>query len=203
MFVAPGSSPERLAALILSVAASVSLPVSVKADFGSLDQLGPILEAGAARVVLQSAALGDPDLISAAAGAFSADRIAVEIEALRQDDHWRVRLGAADDLTEWDPETWARVVEAQGGGELIVGSAVPGAFGEPLDLELLRAVTSAVGVPVVAKGEGVGVEDLFDALMIGGAEGVLVGDALHSARYSVRDIKKYLSQHGLPVDFSD
>ena len=145
MFVAPGSSPERLAALILSVAASVSLPVSVKADFGSLDQLGPILEAGAARVVLQSAALGDPDLISAAAGAFSADRIAVEIEALRQDDHWRVRLGAADDLTEWDPETWARVVEAQGGGELIVGSAVPGAFGEPLDLELLRAVTSAVG----------------------------------------------------------
>ena len=112
-------------------------------------------------------------------------------------------MGAADDLTEWDPETWARVVEAQGGGELIVGSAVPGAFGEPLDLELLSAVTSAVGVPVVAKGEGVGVEDLFDALMIGGAEGVLVGDALHSARYSVRDIKKYLSQHGLPVDFSD
>jgi len=162
-------------------------------DLASEPEVGELLAAGAARLAVQSAALNDPNLISSLSRSFGSESIAVAIAVQREGEGWRVHETLGGAVTEWDPVTWAAVVEAQGGGEIIIESS-GGREGEPFDLELLEAVTSAVARPVVAAGEPEAVEDVFDALMIGNADGVLVGP---SARLTVRDIKAYLGERGL------
>ncbi len=90
-------------------------------------------------------------------------------------------------------------MEAQSGGAIIVESPGGGPHGEPYDLELLRSVSANVARPVMAAGDADSVEDLFDALMIGDADAVLVNSLAHSGKATVKEIKDFLSEHGISV----
>lgn len=201
LFAVHGWRAENLEPIAERLARSVSIPVTLETDLVSVAEIRRTLEAGAARTVVQRSALRDPDFISELAGAIGSQALGVAVEIQREESHWRVLSGPGGEPTEWDAVNWARVVEAQGGGELIIASAQGGVEGQPFDLELLDTVSSSVRIPVIALGEapGVGVEDLFDALMIGNADGVLVGSLLHSGAQTIRNVKEYLSEHGLPV----
>ena len=187
---------DALTELVGRIAKFISIPVLVAAEFSNAQSLAGLVDAGASRVVVGAPALRDPNFITSLARTFGSGGVVVSIRSLSQDEGWRVAAGPDGAPTEWDAVTWARVVEAQGGGELLVSSSTPPQEG-PFDLDLLRAVSSEVDIPVLAAGEAEVVEDLFDALMIGGAEGVLVGSLLHSGRATVGAVKSFLVEHGL------
>lgn len=171
----------------------------VKLEPATVVEAGQLLEAGAARVAIQAAALRDPDLIARLTRAFGSEALAVAITAGGEHEDWRVLVSDRGDASEWDAVTWARVAEAQGAGELIVESRGGGRHGGPFDLELLGAVSAAVNRPVVASGDAREIEDLFDALMIGNADAVVVGSLVRPGRLTIRDVKVFLADRGLPV----
>ncbi len=148
-------------------------------------------------MAFSTAALGDPNFIQASASRFGSASVAVAVEVEPENGYWRVVAGAERRPTEWDALNWARVIEAQGAGELLLRS--PSAVAEPYDLELIRAVTAAVAIPVVAIGEARGAEDLFDALMTGNADGALIGLRLVGGRSTIGEVKRYLAEHGLSM----
>jgi cyclase len=198
-FIASEAPLETLVALARRVAPRLHVPFWIKADLLDRSEVGAVLDAGAARVAVETPALRDPDYITALTRAFGSEAVAIVVTALREGDAWRVLEMREGAPTEWDAIAWARVAETQGAGELVVESVSGGRYEEPFDLELLAAVKSAVAVPVVAAGEAEAVEDLFDALMIGGADAVLVGSLLHSGKGTVPDVKAFLAEHGLDV----
>lgn len=197
MLVGRGAPLEALVSLSSRIAPSLSIPLAVEIDLAEPQEVEQLLVAGAARVAIEVPALRDPALVALLAGAFGSGAIAVRLTASRESGSWRVVEGGAGVSTEWDAAIWASVVQTQGAGEIVVESTGRGASDEPLDLELLAAVSSAVTIPVIAAGEAEQVEDLFDALMIGNADAVLVGSLLHSGRETVGTVKSYLAEHGL------
>jgi cyclase len=199
VFVARLAPLELLCGLAERLAAALTIPLRFRTDLTTVAEVGGLLCAGAQRVVIQKAALDDPDLIAKLAREFGSEAIAVVITAAGADDNWRVYDEPGGTAREWDALTWAKVVEAQSGGAIIIESPTGGPHGEPYDLELLRSVSSAVARPVLAAGDAKRVEDLFDALMIGDADAVLVSSLLHSGRVTVKEIKGFLSEHGLSM----
>lgn len=186
-----------LTELVERISAISRIPISV---IGELDRasVGSVLAAGAVRAVVGAAALEDPDLISVLAKAHGSQGIGVQIDAVRDGAHWRVLKGSDGEPTEWDVANWARVVEAQGGGEIYVRSK--GAEeGDPFDLTLLQSLAGGLQVPLIARGEPEDVQELFDALMIGDADGVVAGRLFHSGSLTPVAAKAYLAEHGLSV----
>ncbi len=176
---------------------SIPIPLTVAAEPERPGDLDALLAAGATRVAIGDAALRDPDLIRAVAKRFGSAAVAVSVQARIEDGYGRVVRGADRRPTEWDAVGWARVIAAHGGGELILECRA--SADEPFALELLGQVSGAVAIPVVAAGRAREAEDIFDALMIGGAEGVIVEASALSGRNAVREIKRYLADHGLAV----
>ncbi len=188
---------QPLAAVVARVAAALSIPLSLRFDPARPAEAAQLQDAGAARVVLGASALRDTGLIARLSRRLGPDSVAVALLARREGAVWRVLEASQGQETEWDAMNWAAVAEAEGAAELIVEPSGPGTSGGPFDLELLQAVGSAVRKPVLAGGPALSVEDLFDALMIGTADGVIVGELLHSGRVSVAGIRSYLAERGL------
>ncbi|MGD2217682.1 MAG: HisA/HisF-related TIM barrel protein [Gemmatimonadales bacterium] len=199
VFVARATPLELLCGLAERVAPALTIPITFWADLTAATEVGDLLAAGAARVAIQRAALDDPDLIAKLAREFGSEAIAVAVTAAGAAESWRVYDAPGGAAREWDALTWARVIEAQNGGAIVIESSSGGRHGEPYDLELLRSVSSVVARPALAAGEAGKVEDVFDALMIGDVDGVLVGPLLHSGEATVKEIKSFLSERGLPV----
>ena len=175
------------------ISATASISLSVAAELTSVEAVKTVLEAGALRVAIGAPALRDPNFITGLARAHGSEAVAVWVDCARADNGWRVAATAASQ-TEWDAVTWSRVVEAQGGGQVIIREvASEGAF----DLELVKAVTSAVTVPVLTVSKSPTLEDVFDALMIGDADGVLLDSLLHSGEQTIDSVHTYLTEHGV------
>ena len=196
LFDARQTPIERLDALSRSLSSAVSISFSFRVEPSSPADAAVLISAGAAGVVVQRSALESPDLIARLATELGTDSVGVAMSARREEPGWRVLEGDQRD-TEWDAVTWAAVIEAQGAGELIVESVDPGDNKAPFDLELLHSVGSAFRRQVVAEGEATDVGDLFDALMIGRADAVLIGPLLHSGRTTIGEIRNYLADRGL------
>jgi cyclase len=176
---------------------AASIQFALRVETSDPDSAAALRSAGAARVIVGSAGLADPDLIARLSKQLGPDSVGVWMTARREGESWRVLESIEGEASEWEAINWAAVAEAQGAGELIVEAVGPGELGEPFDLELLKRAKSAFRRPVLAAGAAERVEDLFDALMIGEADGVLVGSLLHSGRASVASITSYLADHGL------
>jgi cyclase len=196
LFDARRTPIERLEALSRNLSSDVSTSFAFRFEPSSPAEAAVLISAGAAGIVIQRSALEDPDVIARLATELGSDSVGVAMSARREGPGWRVLEGGRRD-TEWDVVTWAAVIEAQGAGELIVESATPADNGSPFDLELLQSVSSAFRRQVVAEGEAADVGDLFDALMIGQADGVLIGALLHSGRTTIGEIRNYLADRGL------
>jgi cyclase len=176
---------------------TVAIPFALRIETSDPDRAAALLTAGAARVFVGSAGLADPDLIARLSKQLGSDSVGVWMTARPEGTNWRVLESLAGGDTEWDAVNWAAVAEAQGAGELVAEAVGSGDPGEPFDLELLKRLNASFRRPVLAAGAAMRVEDLFDALMIGAVDGVLVGELLHSGGASLAGIKHYLADHGL------
>jgi cyclase len=178
----------------------VFIPFTVGGGIRTVDDVRAMLRAGADKVSLNTAAVADPELVRRASDEFGAQCIVVAIDARgRGDGGWDVVTHGGRTPTGRDVVEWAREVCARGAGEILLTSMDRDGTQAGYDLDLLRAVGTAVPVPVIASG-GVGTLDhMYTAVAEGGADAVLAASIFHFGTYRVREAKDYLAARGVTV----
>jgi imidazole glycerol-phosphate synthase subunit HisF len=177
------------------------IPLTVGGGVRSVDDMQQVLRAGADKVSLNTAAVSDPALVGACAERFGRQAVVVAIDARRRatGTGWEVVVKGGREATGLDAVTWgARAVEL-GAGELLVTSMDRDGTRSGYDIELLRAVTDAVTVPVIASGGAAGPADFVAAILDGGADAVLAASIFHRRIHSIASVKAAMAAAGLPV----
>ncbi len=185
--------------IIEEVASQVFIPLTVGGGVRAVEDVRNLLNAGADKVSINTAAVTNPQLVGDAAGRFGSQCIVVAIDAKRVDDHWEVFTHGGRKPTGLDAVEWARKMVGLGAGELLLTSMDRDGTKSGFDLELTRAISDAVEVPIIASG-GVGnLQHLVDGVKQGGADAVLAASIFHFGEYSVRQAKQYMADHGIEV----
>lgn len=202
---ASAEARDTLFHVVERVAEQVFIPLTVGGGIRSLDDVRRLLNAGADKVAINTAAIHDPGLVHAASDRVGAQCIVVAIDAKQRPASesapagWTVYTHGGRRATELDAVAWAqRMVEA-GAGELLVTSMDRDGTRRGFDLGLTRAISDAVRVPVIASG-GVGnLAHLAEGIQAGGADAVLAASIFHFGEYTVQQAKAYLDEHGIEV----
>jgi len=196
------SSDERdtIVDVVRATAEHVFIPLTVGGGIRTTEDMYKLLRAGADKVAVNSAAVARPELIQEGARRFGDQCIVLSIDArYRSEGRWEVVTHGGRRPTGLDVVEWARRGAALGAGEILLNSIDADGTKEGYDLLLTRAVSDAVGVPVIASG-GVGtLQHLVDGFVEGGAHAVLAASIFHFGQYSIADAKHYLADAGIPV----
>ncbi len=191
---------------VSKAADAVFIPLTVGGGIDSPEFMQELLQSGADKVSLNTAALKNPALIKTGAERFGSQCIVAAIDARRvkntsgsRPQKWEVYSHGGRTPTGRNVVEWAREVEELGAGEILLTSMDADGTQDGYDTELLAAVTEAVEIPVIASGGAGSLEHLYEALTIGNAHAVLAASILHYGTYSIAEIKDYLSLRGLPV----
>jgi imidazole glycerol-phosphate synthase subunit HisF len=190
--------------VIRRTAESVFIPFTVGGGVRSVDDFLAILGAGADKVGVNTAALRDPDLVARAADRFGSQCVVVAIDARRlQDDdpagpRWEVYTHGGRTPTGVDALEWSRRVEALGAGEILLTSMDTDGTRAGYDLELIRTISDAVGIPVIASG-GAGTLAHLDDALASGAHAVLAASVFHFGEITVPEARAYLAEQGHEV----
>jgi cyclase len=196
---ASSDARDTMVQVVERVAEQVFIPFTVGGGIRTVDDVRTMLRAGADKVSLNTAAVADPELVRRASGEFGAQCVVVAIDARRNGDSWDVVTHGGRTPTGLDTVEWAAEVCRLGAGEILLTSMDRDGTHSGYDLDLLRAVGTAVPVPVIASG-GVGtLEHLYEAVSEGGADAVLAASIFHFATFRVRDAKQYLADRGIIV----
>lgn len=192
---------ERLAATrtVRSVAEVVDIPLTVGGGVRSLEDIESLLKAGADKVAINSAAVQHPELIGEAALAFGSQCVVVAIDAQRHKRSWRVKTRSATAATALDAVDWAVAAAQRGAGEILLTSIDADGTKSGFDVELTKAVTSAVNVPVIASGGASSIDSFADVLVRGGADAALAASVFHYGELSIGELKDGLARYGIEV----
>ena len=180
------------------VADEVFIPFTIGGGVRSANDFRTLLLAGADKCSINSAAVRNPDLINEAAWRFGAQCVVVAIDARRHGDRWKVYLNGGRVPTDLDAVDWAREAERRGAGEILLTSMDTDGTQDGYDLPLLRAVCSAVNIPVIASGGAGKLEHFYEAIEAG-ASAVLAASVFHYKTFRVGEVKRYLASRGVPV----
>lgn len=176
------------------------MPLTVGGGIRVVEDFRAMLKAGADKVSVNTSALQRPDLIREAARAFGSQCVVVAIDAKRDGPGtWRVYTHGGRNPTERDAVEWARQAGELGAGEILLTSMDADGTCGGYDLELTRAVSRAVGVPVIASGGAGTLDHLADVLEQGAADAVLAASIFHFDKFTVDEVKSHLEARGLPV----
>ncbi len=185
------------------ISEEVFMPLTVGGGLRSSRDMRRMLKAGADKVSINTAAVLNPDLIREGATKFGSQCIVVAIDAKRaessREPRWEVYIYSGQRPTGIDALAWARQVVSLGAGELLLTSMDADGHRAGYDIELTRAVSEAVTVPVIASGGAGTPEDLYQALVAGKADAVLAAGIFHYGVCSVRETKEYLAKKGIPI----
>ena len=197
------AAPERRATLLDIVertARRAFIPLTVGGGVRTVTEMRDVLRAGADKVSLNTAAVADPMLIARCAGRFGRQAVVVAIDARATvPGAWEVVVKGGREATGLDAVAWAERAVDVGAGELLVTSIDRDGTGTGFDNDLLRAITSRVGVPVIASGGAAGPADFVAAVRDGGADAVLAASIFHRRIHSIADVKSAMAAAGLPV----
>ena len=196
------SSDERdiILHVIESVAAQVFIPLTVGGGIRHVDDVRRLLNAGADKVSINTAAVQNPELVAQCTGRFGSQCIVVAIDAKRAEPgRWEVYTHGGRRGTGRDAIAWAREVQALGAGEILLTSMDRDGTREGFDIALTRAVAEAVDVPVIASG-GVGnLDHLAQGVAEGKADAVLAASIFHFGEFTVRQAKEFMAGRGIEV----
>lgn len=187
--------------VVEQVAGEVFIPLTVGGGIRTLDDIRRMLNAGADKVAINSAAVFNPEFVREAAQRFGSQCIVVAIDAKKagEPDHWEIFTHGGRKGTGIDAVSWAKKMVDYGAGEILLTSMDRDGTREGFDLPLTRAISSAVTVPVIASG-GVGCLDhLVDGVIEGKADAVLAASIFHFAEYTIRQAKEHMAAHGIEV----
>jgi imidazole glycerol-phosphate synthase subunit HisF len=181
----------------------IFMPLTVGGGIRTIDDIRRLLSAGCDKVSINSAACRDPDFVRQAARRFGSQCIVVNIDPKRVQKNgreiWEVHINGGRIGTGLEAVSWAQEVERLGAGEIVLTSMDADGTKDGYDLEITKAVTSAVTIPVVASG-GAGCPDhLADAILIGGADAALAASIFHYGEYTIAQTKQIMRDRGVPV----
>ena len=186
--------------VVSRTAEQVFIPLTVGGGIRSIDDFRKILSAGADKISINSAALKRPELISEAADRFGSQCVVVAIDAKRRDENgFDVYLNGGRVNTKKDAVEWAVLAEKLGAGEILLTSMDCDGTKSGYDIELTKAVSSVVSIPVIASGGAGTMEHFMEALTVGGAEAALAASLFHYREMEIIDLKKYLAEKNISV----
>jgi cyclase len=185
--------------VVRRTAEGIYMPLTVGGGVRSVDDVRGLLRAGADKVSLNTAAIQQPAVIREAAESFGSQCIVVAIDARREGDRWGVYTHGGRRPTGRDAVAWAQEVVGLGAGEILLTSMDRDGTKEGYDLELTRAVSQAVSVPVIASGGAGTLEHFQQALTDGHADAALAASLFHFGTYTIGEVKDYLAERGVEV----
>lgn len=191
---------ETIEEVVRAVAAQVFMPLTVGGGVRNAADIRRMLQAGADKVSLNTAALANPAIIDETSDQFGSQCIVVAIDARRDaGGGWKVYTHGGRKRTDRDAVAWAREVVRRGAGEILLTSMDADGTKDGYDLELTRAVSEAVSVPVIASGGAGVLRHLYEAIAIGKADAVLAASIFHFGEFTIRETKEYLRDRNIPV----
>ena len=192
--------------MVHKTAEQVFIPFTVGGGIRTIEDIREILKAGADKVSVNTAAVLNSDVIRKGADRFGSQCIVVAIDPKRsktvptgERGYFEVHIHGGRTATGIDAIEFAKEIEERGAGEILLTSMDRDGTKDGYDIELLKAITDVVNIPVIASG-GVGTpEHIYEALTSGGASAALAASIFHYREYSVREVKEYLAERGVPV----
>lgn len=183
--------------MVKRVAREVFIPFTVGGGIRTVENFSEILNAGADKVSVNSAAIKNPALISDAAKKFGSQCVVVAIDAKKSGDSWEVFLNGGRVNTGLDAIEWAKKAESLGAGEILLTSMDADGTKAGYDIELTRRISEAVNIPVIASGGAGALEHFKDAFTLGKADAVLAASLFHFNEIKISDLKMYLKENGI------
>jgi cyclase len=185
--------------VIEAVAAKVFIPLTVGGGVRKVADVRRLLNAGADKVSINTAAVQNPELVREASGIVGCQCIVVAIDAKKKGSSWEVFTHGGRKPTGLDAIEWAKRMESAGAGEILLTSMDRDGTRDGFDLALTRAISDSVGIPVVASG-GVGTKEHFaEGVTAGGADAVLAASVFHFGDLTVRQVKEHMQSKGIEV----
>ena len=197
--------------LATRLARELFIPFTIGGGISTLDDMHALVTAGADKVSVNSSAIRNPNLITEGAKRFGSQCIVVAIDARKRDmktmkrhdtdntSKWEVFSHGGSRPTGLDAVAWAREMESRGAGEILLTSMDADGHQNGFELELTAAISGTLNIPVIASGGGGTFEHFRDAFTIGKADAVLAASVFHYGKYTVSQVKDYLSENNIPV----
>jgi cyclase len=196
-------SRKTIVDLVSKVAENVFIPFTVGGGISTVEQMDELLRCGAEKCSVNTAAVKNPDILTVASQRFGNQCVVLAIDARRSKTkagHWQVTVKAGTEATDIDAVEWAVEGAKRGAGEILLTSMDADGTQQGYDIELTRAVADAVNIPVIASGGAGTLEHLYDAIVNGHAEAVLMASITHFENYTINQMKEYLRNRGIAVN---
>jgi len=190
---------KTLVGLVKEIALNIFMPFTVGGGIGDIDDIRNLLNAGAEKVSLNTQAVKFPELISTAAKRFGSQCVVVAVDAKRQGGGWEVFINGGRTPTGIDVLNWVEKAARLGAGEILLTSMDSDGTRNGYDLELTRAVTQKVGIPVIASGGAGKLEDFYNVFDKAGADAALAASLFHYQELGIKQVKEYLKERGVAV----
>ena len=189
--------------VVRATADEVFMPLTVGGGIRTIEDCRGLLNAGADKVSVNSAAVRDPEFVTAAARRFGSQCVVVAIDPKRVvtdgREKWIVHISGGRIATSLEAVAWAREVERRGAGEILLTVMNADGTQAGYDVQLTRAVTDAVSIPVIASGGAGTAEHIYEVLTAGGADAALAASVFHFGSLRIAEVKRYLADRGVPV----
>lgn len=186
--------------VVAKTAEQVFIPLTVGGGIRNIDDFRKILNAGADKISINSAAIKNPDLIEQAANRFGSQCVVVAIDAKKRDENgFDVYLNGGRINTNFDALEWAVEAEKRGAGEILLTSMDADGTKAGFDINLTKQISEAVSIPVIASGGAGKMEHFYDVLTEGKAEAALGASLFHYRELEIIELKKYLFEKGIPI----
>jgi cyclase len=190
---------ETMVKLVEKTAEKVFIPFTIGGGIRTTEDIRKLLNAGADKVSINSAAVKNPDLIARGAKKFGSQCMVIAIDAKRVDNSWEVYIHGGRKATGIDAVEWAKKIEKLGAGEILLTSMDADGTKDGYDLELTSTISEQVNIPVIASGGAGDLNDIEEVYKKGKADAALAASIFHFNKYTISDVKKYLDQKGVNV----
>ena len=190
---------KTLTKLIREVAKKVTIPFTVGGGIGSVDDVGPLLDAGADKVSINSAAVNNPGLIGELSKAFGSQCIVLAIDARKIDNQWTVHTHGGKKPTERKLFSWAKEGQERGAGEILFTSMDHDGTKAGFAVDAMQKLNTLLSIPVIASGGAGKQEDFSEVFITGKADAALAASVFHFSQIRINELKAYLTKVGVPV----
>ena len=190
---------KTFAEIVRRVAAEINIPFTVGGGISTVEDIGALLDCGADKVSINTAAVNDPAMLSDAAANFGSQCIVLAIDAKQTADGWRVFLTGGRIATDLDAVEWSKCGVNLGAGEILLTSMNADGTKDGFELGLTREISNAVRVPVIASGGAGTMDDFADVFAFGNADAALAASVFHYGEIAIPELKAFLEMRGIEV----
>lgn len=196
---ASSDNRDTMLEVVKSVAKEVFIPFTVGGGIRKIEDMKRVLLAGADKVVINTSAIKNPSLISKGSQVFGSQCIVVAIDTKKKDSNWEVFINGGRISTGIDAVAWAKQVAKLGAGEILLTSMDKDGTKEGFDIELTRAISEEVNVPIIASGGAGSTKDLVEVFKKGKADAALAASLFHHRELKIKELKNYLAKQDIPI----